>query len=86
MRVTLLALQRKVAYEGELGPEILACVDEITLEENPQWWPEEVARQKESIGDDAHAWAEITVEVPDDAIQKALCPNQKAVPVEVLET
>lgn len=84
MRVTLLALQRKVAYEGEGGPEILACVDEVTLEENPGWWPEEIARQKESIGDDADAWAEITVAVPDEAISKALYPGREAVPVEVI--
>lgn len=71
-------------YEGQLGPEILSSVDEVTLEENPPWWPEEVARQKESIGDDADAWAEITVEVPDEAIQKALYPNQGVVPVEVI--
>lgn len=55
-----------------------------TLDENPQWWPEEIARQKDSIGDDAHAWAEITVEVPDDAIQKALYPNQEVVSVKVI--
>ena len=84
MHVTLLALQRKVRYEGEMGPEILACADEITMDENPAWWQEEVARQKESIGDEAGAWAEITVEVPDDAIQKALYPNQAVVPVKVI--
>lgn len=85
MRVTMLVLQRKVSYEGEMGPEILSCVDETTLEENPPWWPEEVARVKKSVGDEADAWAEITVEVPDDAIQKALYPNQEVVPVEVVE-
>lgn len=85
MQVTMLVLQRKVSYEGEVGPEILSCVDETILDGNPDWWPEEVARQKESIGDDAHAWAQITVEVPDEAIQKALYPNQEVVPVEVVQ-
>lgn len=84
MRVTLLALQRKNFYDGEHAPEIVASVDEATLDENPDWWPEEIARQKKSIGDDADAWAEITVEVPDGAIQKALYPNQEVVPVEVI--
>lgn len=85
MRVTMLVLQRKVSYEGEMGPEILSCVDETILDENPDWWPEEIARQKKDIGDDAHAWAEITVEVPDEAIQKALYPNQGVIPVEVVQ-
>lgn len=84
MRVTMLVLQRKVSYEGEMGPEILACADEVTLDENPDWWSEEVARQKASIGNDADAWAEITFEVSNDAIQKALYPEQRVVPVEVI--
>ena len=79
MRVTMLVLQRKVSYEGEMGPEILACADEVTLDENPDWWSEEVARQKASIGNDADAWA-----VSNDAIQKALYPEQRVVPVEVI--
>ena len=70
MRVTMLVLQRKVSYEGEMGPEILACADEVTLDENPDWWSEEVARQKASIAN--------------DAIQKALYPEQRVVPVEVI--
>lgn len=84
MRLTLLALQRKGLYPGEYGPEILACCDEATHEENPEWWPVEVERQRGLVGDEVEAWGQLVVEVPDYAIRKALGPVVVADPLRVV--
>lgn len=73
----LLILQRKCRYPGELAPEVLAVVDEMTLDENPEWWPTEVAKNKDAVGDDADAWAEVEIEMPLAEIRAALYPARK---------
>lgn len=77
MNITVLVMQRKQAYDGQFLPEVLGVVDEVALEENPQWWVDEIAKQKASIGDDADAWAEVTFEVPTEALDAALYPAHK---------
>lgn len=74
MLIRLLVLQRKEKYGGQLGPEVLAVVDETTMDDNPSWWPEEIERQKHAVGTDAESWAEIEVDLPDQAIKRALTP------------
>ena len=77
LTVRLLILQRKCRYPGELAPEVMAVVDEVTLDENPSWWPDEISRHKDSVGDDADAWAEVEVDIPVDAVIAALYPTPK---------
>lgn len=85
MKMTLLVLHRKERYEGEYLPEVISVVDEITLEENPDWWPQEVAQQKATIDDSTiAAWAEIEIEVPTEDIMKALYPRTKTISAKVL--
>lgn len=73
----LLVLQRKCHYPGEFAPEILAVVDEWTLDENAEWWHAEVKKQKTTVGQDADAWAEIEVDLPQSALLGALYPSPK---------
>lgn len=86
MKMTLLVLHRKERYEGEYLPEVISVVDEVTMDENPQWWDEELRKQK-SIhhdGSDISAWAEIEIEVPTEDVMKALYPKTETIPAEVL--
>ena len=73
--VTLLVMHRNESYPGQFAPEVLAVVDELTLDVNPEWWTEEIAKQKASIGDDASAWAEVTVRLPVETLMSALYPT-----------
>ena len=75
MKAHLLVLHRKESYPGEFGPEILAVCDEFTMDENPQWWTDEVARRTRQIGDEASAWAEVVIDLPIDAVMAALYPS-----------
>ena len=75
MEIQLLVLHRKEDFEGQLRPEVLAVVDEVTLEENPPWWPEEIAKQKAAVGDDAAAWAIVRATLDDEALMAALYPS-----------
>lgn len=85
MRIELLILQRKESYPGELRPEIVSLVDEVTQDENPDWWPEEIEKQKRSMEDEAERWVIVSTEIPDAEIARALYPEvtlSKLTPVE----
>lgn len=70
----MLVLQRKESYPGQLGPEVLAIVDEVTLDDNGSWWTDEIQRHKASVGDEADAWAVIEAVIPTKALMDALYP------------
>ena len=75
MKVELLVMHRRERYEGEYAPEVLAVCDEWTLEDNPGWWEREIVQQKALIGDDASAWAVVTIELSTDSLMLALYPK-----------
>lgn len=75
MKVELLVCHRVESYPGEHAPEVLAVCDEWTLDENPQWWVDEIAKQKAAVGDDAAAFAVVTIELSADALMLALYPK-----------
>lgn len=83
MKAYLLVVHRKESYEGEFGPEILAVVDEYTMDENPHWWAAEVLRRKRMFGPDANAFAEIVIDLPVSDLMDALYPTRN-VPVTVV--
>lgn len=83
MKARLLVMHRKENYGGEYGPEILAVVDEYMLDENPQWWTDEIARRKDIMGGEASAWAEIEVDLDTKAVMEALYPTIKTFTPEV---
>lgn len=83
MQIQLLVLQRKQSYPGELLPEVLAVVSEATLEENPDWWPQEIARNKEIIGEDAEAWAVVSAELSEEALAAALNPTPVQIDLDI---
>lgn len=78
MNINLLVLHRKESYPGEYAPEIVAVADEVQMDENPDWWHEEIDRQKKTIANDANAWAVVTIDVPTSQIMAALYPDAKA--------
>lgn len=62
-------------------------MDEVTQEENPDWWPNELAPVKAQYdGSDMSAWAQVTVEVSEDEIRKALYPTPPVVEGAVVST
>lgn len=87
MQMILLVLHRKERYAGEFLPEVVACVDEVTLDENPEWWAAEKAKQRGKYDDPTvAAWAEVEIEVPTDAIMAALYPKTEKISAEVKST
>lgn len=83
MMIFLLVLHRKETYPGEYRPEVVSVVDEVTLEENPAWWVDEIAKQKAVIGDDAERWTVITASMPDNALMAALYPRPEPIMLEI---
>lgn len=74
MKIYLLVMHRREDYPGQHGPEVLAVVDQWTLDENPEWWDAEVARQKSLVGGDAAAWTVVTAVLDQDELMRALYP------------
>lgn len=75
MQITALYGHRKEDFDGQYRPELFSSVDDLTLEENPEWWTSEVAKHKAEQGDDITAWAEVTFEVKEADIMAALYPS-----------
>ncbi len=73
--IRLLIAHRKETYHGQFAPEILAGVDEWTLDENPDYWVEKVAAEKAEQDDDVNAWAEVEIELNTADLMAALYPN-----------
>ena len=76
MKITVLFMQRRGGYPGEFAPEAMAVADEVTLDDNFDWWAEEVERQKKLVGKDAESWAEVDIEIDGAAVQAALNPKR----------
>lgn len=78
MEIKLLVVQRKERYAGEHSPEILAVADENVLDDNPEWWDDEIKSQLEAIGEsDIDAWTVITATIPTEALHAALYPQNR---------
>lgn len=71
----ILVLHRREEYPGERLPEIMLIADETTLDENPEWFPQEAEIVKASVGEDAAAWAEVRIGLDADALMAALYPS-----------
>lgn len=84
IRARILVLHRKEQYPGQLAPEFMLIADQWMLEENPQWFDDEVRKVKQSIGDDANAWATIEVELDHEAVLRALYPASETITAHVL--
>ena len=73
MKIQLLCLHRNESYAGEYLPEVVSCVDEVTLDENPQWWVDEKAKARElfkNVGKLAVVEIEVATQDILDAIHK----------------
>ncbi|MGL5816619.1 MAG: hypothetical protein ACRCYR_03580 [Phycicoccus sp.] len=78
MKINLLVMQRKGHPTGQYLPEVLAVVDEVTLDDNPDWWDSEKREQLHRVGDDVDAWAEVTLDVAETDLARALYPQAAA--------
>ena len=76
MYIKLLVIQRKGHPTTHYLPEVLAVADEVTLEENPDWWETEKAKQIELLEGDYDAVAEVVVHLNENKIYAALFPEQ----------
>lgn len=84
MKVHLLIGHYKTLYAGQYAPNVFLACDEYILEDNPTWWPENVAKEKAKCGDEIQAWAEIVVEVDDEKMLDALYPSRHVIPAPVV--
>src|SRR5690606_2314849 len=76
LKIKLLVIQRVQPYPNAYLPEILSVVDEVTLDDNPEWWDEEVEKQLALVGeDDIDSWAILSAEIPIRQIEQALYPD-----------
>lgn len=81
----MLVIQRKGRYVGEYAPEVLACVDEYTDADNPDWWAQEVPKQLNAVGDDVDAHAIISIDLDSAALDRALYPEATTIPFQYIE-
>jgi len=83
MIVRLLVHHMEGNYPGEYLPEIATATDEGVLEANPEWWADEIERQKDDSGRD-QAWAEVDIEVNEDDLMSILYPNHTPLKVTIV--
>jgi hypothetical protein len=74
MEITVLFIQRKESYEGEYAPEALIVADEYTMDDNPEFFDEEVKRILEEDSD-ISGHTIVLFEVDQDLI-RSLCFNR----------
>lgn len=72
MRIKCLFIQRNEQYAGQYAPELLVAVDEFTNEEAPTWFPDECAKELESVGDDLAGKAIVELEVDQEQLRQIL--------------
>jgi hypothetical protein len=64
--------QRKCRYPGEYAPEVLACWDECSIEENAEGFEAECATKKQSLATEFSAFAVIDIVIRQDTIERLL--------------
>lgn len=64
--------QRKESYEGQYAPEVLACWDEFSADENPGGWEQACEEAIASCGDDMFSTRVVHVRVNGDKIRNLL--------------
>jgi hypothetical protein len=62
--------QRIERYEGEYGPEALACVDEYTDDENPEFFQDRVESITGDLGEEFEGFAIVKIKVDADKIRE----------------
>lgn len=72
MRLHVLFGQRIESHEGEYGPEVLACWDEFSVDENPDGFNDACDKARADYGRDMAAMRIIEVEVDQDKIRHML--------------
>ena len=76
MKLHILFGQRNCRYEGEYAPEALEIADEITMDDNSEWFEEKFEYYRDSTEFDA--LGVMIIKIKDDDIQKCLYPSHEA--------
>lgn len=85
MNLYVLFMQRKEQYEGEFGPEALACIDEYVLDDGGSaWWQKTIAEKKASHRDEAAGFAIVKIDIPAMEIRK-LCLGEATIKGEIVK-
>jgi hypothetical protein len=82
MKVYVLMGHRKEQHPGQYAPEVLAAIDEIGNEDNPDYLIQE--KKKYDDSNEFDALTVICLKVSNDAIDKALYPDRFEIPAEVM--
>lgn len=82
MEIFVLVGHRKEAYEGQYAPEVLAAIDDVGNDDNPDYLRDE--HQKQLASKDFSGLAIMTLRVPEQAVWQALYPHRTAVDAEVV--
>lgn len=75
MILKVLFIQRKCSYDGEFAPEALCCVDEYSIEDNPEWFETEVNRQITCCEEDISSHSVIEIEIDQEKLSSILNNN-----------
>lgn len=86
MKIHLLIGHYRESYPGQHAPNVFLATDEFLLEENPEWWDEHIALEKSRAGAEVEAWAQVALEVDEDALLRALHPELRVIPAVVSNT
>ena len=81
MDIIMVIAQRKCAYDGQYGPECLACMTEYEYSDNPAHIEDALANGIES--GEFSSVQQITLNVDTAAIDAALFPNREPIPAAV---
>lgn len=83
MDIYILMAQRKERYDGEYGPEALACMSEYEHSDNPEYLDEQKAKADES--GEFENTVILRLSADSRLIMRALRPSIEAVPTQVSE-
>jgi hypothetical protein len=83
MKLHIIFGQRHCRWAGEYAPEALDIADENTMESHPQWLSTRLSEHREDVS--FSAVEVLCVNVPDEAVVKALNPTPPVVEATVCQ-
>jgi len=84
MKIHVLFGQRKEAYEGEYGPEVLLAWDEFTADENPDGFHEAVQKAMKANENEMQAMILVDLQIDQSQIRSLLVPTRPTLHAEIV--